>query len=71
MALFRLSGGIRLKVELSRVKGMARVAIHDTDEKHFGHDICLSVPLEHAANIEAAVAAFNALMSTEEVDNGF
>ena len=34
LPLFRFAGGIRLKVEPSRVEGMARLSIHDDGEAH-------------------------------------
>lgn len=68
MALFRLEGGMQLSVETSRVHGMARVVIHDTAEKHFGKDVVVSMPLEHARNISKAVDAFNREMGAADAD---
>jgi hypothetical protein len=68
LPLFRLDGGIRLRLETCRTAGMARLLIHDDADTHTGTDICVSVPLEHAANIRAAVEAFNRALLTEASD---
>lgn len=68
LPLFRLAGGIRLRLETCRTAGMARVLIHDEAEDYVGTDICVSVPLRHAGNIRAAVDAFNRALLLEASD---
>jgi hypothetical protein len=68
LPLYRLDGGILLRLETCRTAGMARVLIHDEAEDYAGTDICVSVPLKHAGNIKAAVEAFNRALHSEASD---